>query len=249
MEKLSQFIDRVPHFHSLSKVDQVVHFAWFLHELVGREYVDGSALRECFEKAHIESPNMSVYLPRLASKRPAQLIKSKSGYRLEGRLRRSLDAKYKEQPAYIATSNLLSALPAKIGAFAERTFLDETLSCYAAKAYRAAVVMAWCLAFDHLRSWLMADANRMAALNDAARAKFPKRSKAIASVEDFQDFTESDIIELCRTGRLLNKETIEMLREKLKRRNAAAHPSKVTITQAQADDVISDLVNNIVLQL
>jgi hypothetical protein len=35
------------------------------------------------------------------------------------------------------------------------------------------------------------------------------------------------------------------LREKLKRRNAAAHPSLVVITQAQADDVVTDLVNNV----
>lgn len=249
MSKLDDFVGRVPNFHALSKVDQVIHFTWFLHEVENLEHVDGSKIRECFEKAHIEPPSMSVYLPRLAAKKPAQLIKSRAGYRLEGRARRLLDAKYKEQPAFIATTNLLSALPSKVGVAAERTFLDETLSCYAAKAYRAAVVMAWCLAFDHLRTWLMADSHRMSELNDAVKVKFPKRNKTISTLEDFQDFTESDVIELCRTARLLNKEIIEMLREKLKRRNAAAHPSKVIITQVQADDVISDLVNNIVLQL
>lgn len=249
MNRLSEFVSRVPGFHGLTKVDQIIHFVWFLHEIERKDAVDGTAVRACFERSHIEPPNMSVYLPRLASKKPPQLIKSRSGYRLEGRARRHLDTKYKEEPTYVATSNLLAALPEKVGALAERTFLAETLRCYGAKAYRAAIVMAWCLAFDHLRSWLMRDADRMTKLNDAVKVKFPKRSKPIVSLEDFQDYTESEVVELCRTARLIDKETVDVLREKLKRRNAAAHPSTVSITQTQADDVISDLVNNVVLRL
>lgn len=249
MDKLESFISRVPNFHSLSKVDQILHFAWFFHEIEGRETMDGSTLRSYFERTHIEPPNMSVYLPRLTAKKPSQLIKSRTGYRLEGRVRRALDAKYKDAPNFIATSNLLADLPGKMGAGAERTFLSETLRCYGAKAYRASIVMAWCLAFDHLRAWLLRDDVRMAAINAALKIRYPKRTKPLSTLEDFQELTESDVIELCRTARLLNKETVEILREKLKRRNAAAHPSKIDITQSQADDVISDLVSNIVLAL
>ena len=39
------------------------------------------------------------------------------------------------------------------------------------------------------------------------------------------------------------------LSEKLGKRNMAAHPSLVVITQYQAEDVISDLVNNVILKL
>jgi hypothetical protein len=48
---------------------------------------------------------------------------------------------------------------------------------------------------------------------------------------------------------VISKNTTEILREKLKKRNMAAHPSQVTIQQSQADDVITDLVNNVVLTL
>jgi hypothetical protein len=41
----------------------------------------------------------------------------------------------------------------------------------------------------------------------------------------------------------------EVLREKLDRRNIAAHPSSVVVQQSQADEVIIDLVNNVVLRL
>lgn len=42
---------------------------------------------------------------------------------------------------------------------------------------------------------------------------------------------------------------VEILESKLKRRNSVAHPSTIVVTQAQADDVITDLVNNVVLTL
>ena len=43
--------------------------------------------------------------------------------------------------------------------------------------------------------------------------------------------------------------TKKILTDKLARRNLAAHPSLVEITQYQAEDAISDLVNNVILKL
>jgi hypothetical protein len=49
--------------------------------------------------------------------------------------------------------------------------------------------------------------------------------------------------------RLLNKNTVAILKDKLTRRNTAAHPSRITVTQHQADDAISDLVLNVIVAL
>jgi hypothetical protein len=57
------------------------------------------------------------------------------------------------------------------------------------------------------------------------------------------------MIEVSRTAKLISKNLTDILRDKLKRRNMAAHPSRVQITQAQADDLITDLVHNVVLAL
>jgi hypothetical protein len=38
-------------------------------------------------------------------------------------------------------------------------------------------------------------------------------------------------------------------RAQLDRRNIVAHPSTVVVVQSQADDVVTDLVNNVVLAL
>jgi hypothetical protein len=146
---------------------------------------------------------------------------------------------------------MLADLPAMLGTAEEREFLAEALKCYRVTAYRSAIVMAWNLAFDHLLRWIVSDASRLAAFNQAIGLKYPKRISHQVSqqIESFEEFTEAEVIEVCRTARLLSKNVIEILREKLKRRNSAAHPSQVVITQLQADDAISDLINNVVLAL
>jgi hypothetical protein len=110
--------------------------------------------------------------------------------------------------------------------------------------------MAWNLAFHHLLRWILADGSRLVNFNAALAAKFPKKAPAsVCRMEDFEELKEAEIIEICRTAKLCSKNIIEILREKLKRRNIAAHPSQVVLTQHQADDAISDLVNNVMLSL
>ena len=192
---------------------------------------------------------MSVYLPRLAKKKPPQLVKKGSGYRLSGAQRRSLDQRLGGDPAVVAISQILSELPTKVPDTAERVFLTEALNCYRVKAYRAAIIMTWNLAYDHLVRWILADAGRVQALNSGIAGKYPKKNLVVAKVEDLDDLKESELIEAARTGKLLDKNTYQILKDKLTRRNTVAHPSSVTVTQHQADDAVSDLVNNVILTL
>lgn len=60
---------------------------------------------------------------------------------------------------------------------------------------------------------------------------------------------ESEFVEAARTGNIIDKNTAQILREKLGRRNMAAHPSRVVITQHSADDMITDLVTNVIMKL
>jgi hypothetical protein len=47
----------------------------------------------------------------------------------------------------------------------------------------------------------------------------------------------------------VNGNIIRILKEKLGKRDIAAHPASVVIVQWQADDVVTDLINNVVLPL
>jgi hypothetical protein len=57
------------------------------------------------------------------------------------------------------------------------------------------------------------------------------------------------VVESCGTAGLVSSNVVKILREKLAKRNMAAHPSAVVIIESQANDVITDLVNNVVLTL
>lgn len=71
----------------------------------------------------------------------------------------------------------------------------------------------------------------------------------VVKLDDFDDYKESEFIDACSSGKTISKNLEAMLREKLKRRNMAAHPSAIAILQPQADDVITDLVRNVLIQL
>lgn len=248
MSDVSDFAGTQPGFYRKTAVDQILALAWFADSNLGRSVFDGVFMRSCFKAAGIEPPDMSVYLPRLAAKRPPQLVKEKGGYRLAGGIKRALDAKYGGDLTTATVAKALTDLPGKVPNAAEKEFLSEALKCYRVRAFRAAIVMVWNLAYDHLVQWVFASPARVADLNAGIASKYPKKGLVLAKIEDVDALKESEFIEAARVAKLLDKNTTQILEEKLRRRNMAAHPSRVTITQHQADDMITDLVANVVLR-
>jgi hypothetical protein len=247
---LSQFAHQVEDFDSLQPREQIRLLAWHLHTFQARALFDNEAIRSCYRQLHLTPPDVSVYLPRMATYRPPDLLKERGGYKLARSIRTNLDRKYGLQHSFVHVSKLLSDLPSKIPNAAEKTFLLEAMKCYRSEAFRACIVMTWNLAFDHLLGWILKDSQRLEAFNAAIHKRYPKRESLIVVNHDhFDDLKESEVIEVCQTAALISKNTTEILREKLKRRNIAAHPSRVVVTQSQADDVVTDLVNNVLLIL
>jgi hypothetical protein len=249
LDGLSDFAESVSGFYSKSAVDQLLLLGWYLEAVEGKASFNSTTMRTAFQKVGVDPPDVTQYLDRLAKKKPPQLVKVSGGYKLAGSTRRSFDTKIGDNPSVVAVSKLLSDLPNKVPSTAERDFLAEALNCYKVKAYRAAIVMAWNLAYDHLMEWLLADQSRLDKFNAAVPSRFPKKKNTISTRDDFEEFKESEVIAVCRTARLLGKNIVEILEAKLKRRNTVAHPSTIVVTQAQADDAITDLVNNVVLAL
>jgi hypothetical protein len=248
-ETFDAFTRRVPSFATLSPTEKICHAAWYLHSVQGREFVTAGAINSLFDEIHSLPPHTAVYLKRLAEKKPPLFIKTKQGFRLENRPRRELEEKFAAKPETAVVSALLTGLLGKVGEGDEARFLDETLRCYSVRAFRAAIVMAWNLAFDHIIRWVVSDAARLSAANNSISVKYAKKNVIISDADDFADLKEFEVIEVLRHAGLITKNIADLLKEKLRRRNAAAHPSSVVITQAQADDVLTDLVNNIVLRL
>jgi hypothetical protein len=130
--------------------------------------------------------------------------------------------------------------------------LDESLKCYKAGAFRAAIVMCWNLAYDHLLSYVLH--HRLADFNSQWPISFPKkhaqsRISAIAIRDDFSELKESEVLMVCKSAAIISGDVYKILHEKLDRRNSAAHPSGVRIEQLQAESFIDDIVKNVVLKI
>jgi len=208
-------------------------------------------IRACYEKIHLPVPNIAMYLTRMTETKPAKALRKGDNYNLARAARADLDSKYGVHQSIIQVSKLLSDLPAKIPNVDQRTFLTEALKCYKVEAYRACIIMTWNLAYAHLLDWILSDQTRLDRFNTAIAKRYQKMTTLkITKYDEFLDeLKESQVIEICNSASLFNSNIFKILKDKLDRRNIAARPSSVVVVQSQADDVVTDLVNNVVLAL
>jgi hypothetical protein len=251
--ELHEFTAVVPGFGSLSQPDQVLHFGWYLHTHRGKESFDQAAIRACYRERHMDEPPLSKIFNRLLERRPKVILQTGSTVRLESKVREQLDAKYGQHESTIAVSKMMKDLIGKVSNQAEKLFLSEAISCYHVKAFRAAIVMAWNLAYDHLLHWILNDPTRLSDFNAKILGRIgPKRvtGMVITKREDFEHLTEQETLDICKNAALFTSDnTKKILDMQLTKRNLAAHPSLVSIAGPQADDAITSLVTNVVLVL
>lgn len=249
---LSEFA-RIAGIPKLSQPDQILHFAWYIHSQKHLPRFHHAAIRVCFDELHMEEPNLSLLFTRLCEKRPKVLLKDGDGYYLEGSVRERIEGKYGQHETTIALSKLLQELPGKISDDAEKIFLSEAIKCYHVRAFRAAIVMVWNLAYDHLLSWILADVVRIAEFQAHIAGRVgAKKAVAItiANRESFEELKESETIDIADSADLFaSANTKKILTIQLTKRNLAAHPSLVIIGAPEAEDTIASLINNVVLVL
>jgi hypothetical protein len=247
--QLQELVEQVPGFDSAAPKERIKLFAWWLHTHAGKELFGSAEIRGCYGQLHLdEPPALATYMARMADAK--ELLKDKGHYKLARQARAELDKNYGVHHSVVQVSKLLADLPIQVPDIAEKAFPVEAMKCYRVEAYRACIVMTWNLAFDHLLNWILKDATRLADFNAAIGKRYPKKTGMVVSMRDhFEDLKESETVEICNTAGLMSDDIIKILREKLIKRNIAAHPSKVVVVQSQADDVVTDLVNNVVLLL
>ncbi len=247
--EIERFVLSINSFSSLSPNEKILAFIWFLHYRKNIAEVTTKDVRSCFSSAHLVPPHLSVYMPNLANLKPPRLIRRKNHYKLEANVRAQLTALYGVEQGHIRVTSLLSELPRRLPIVSERDFLQECLKCYQAGAFRAAIVMAWNLTMSHLIDWIMADPARLSAFNSSISKRYQRISLKISKRHDFEDLKDEQVVEICNTANLMSKNVVTVLLEKLKKRNIAAHPSNHRFTQLQADEIVIDLIENVVLQL
>jgi hypothetical protein len=249
--ELSELVEQVVGFDKLPPRDRIRLFAWYLHTQKSQEHFGSDHIRALYKELHMVPDDVGKYVMRMHAMNNPDLARERQGFKLTRAVRSQLDAKYGIHQSVVAVSKILTELPLKVPAIEERAFLQEALKCYRHEAYRACIVMTWNLAYSHLVGFILTDPKRLADFNDAIIKIYPKKKGVvIAKYDDFtEELTEREAIEIANVANIFNSVVFRILKKELDRRNIAAHPSDVVVSQHQADDMIADLVNNVVLAL
>jgi hypothetical protein len=244
--QLSDAISTAEGFVDWSHAEKIKFFAWFLHTHRNQTHFTPAQITDCFDELNLSPPSVvGPFLAAMEKRKPKEALRDASGYRLENRLREQFDLRFGHRAATVQVHRMLSELPSKVSNPVEKTYLEESLICFRHRAFRAAIVMCWNLAFDHLCEFLLA--KHLAAFNKQLPVSFPKAEiTCIVAKDDFSRLRESEVLQVCKSANIISGSVHKILKEKLDRRNIAAHPSGVIISEATAEEFIKDLVENVV---
>lgn len=245
---LPDLLTTVDGFAGWSHADKIRLFAWYLHTYESRSHFTAAQIESCYERLNAAPPTrISPFLSAMEKRKPKEVLKDATGYRLESRMREKFDTRFGQRAATVQVHRILSDLPAKVPALAERAYLEEALICFRHKAFRASIVMCWNLAYDHLCEFVLA--RHLARFNSQFPKTYPRLPfTPIAVRDDFGVLKESQVLQVCKSAGIVSDSIHKILQEKLNRRNIAAHPSGVHISEATAEELIKDLVENVILK-
>ncbi|TIT19589.1 MAG: hypothetical protein E5W70_24780 [Mesorhizobium sp.] len=128
----------------------------------------------------------------------------------------------------------------------DKEFLKEAVDCFEIGANRAAIIMTWILAMDHLFAYILA--HKLTDFNEALSKDKGVKISSVFQRDDFSEIKETKFIELCRAAGIISNDVRKILDQKLGTRNSCAHPSGVTVNKSKVIDFIEDLVANIILK-
>lgn len=248
---LEETIAQIDNFINWKDSDKIRFFAWFLISKLGMERFYPADIRDCYDSLNIQKPkDVNPFLASMYNKKPPDIIREKNGYILERRLRTTLEEKYGKRLASIKVDQILLDLPSKISKDSEKSFLEEAINCYRAKAFRSAIVMTWNLVFHCFCNYIFNKPNLLFDFNSQLPKSFPKaRILDIKKREDFDELKESEVLQVSRSANIITNDIFKILKEKLDKRNTAAHPSAVIIFPHTSEEYIIDIVNNVLLKI
>ena len=241
-----EFAGSIPGFAQFTFVEKIKRFCWYLAADQKLQKISARDVSRCFDQAGCPRPtSIAPFLASLVAQK--FLLRQRGDYSLSREGRDRFDSVLGRREATIMVDDLLQGLPARLTISCERVFLDEALTCFRSGAFRAAIVMTWNLAYDHFCTYIMT--KHLVAFNSQLPITFPKARLSMVTLrEDFETLKESEVLQVARSANIISGSVHKILKEKLDRRNTAAHPSSVVISRLTAEDCISDLIENVVLK-
>jgi hypothetical protein len=242
---VSRFYESIANRGSASDRDLTSFFVYFLPVEQGQEAATAKAIAQCFMACDLNVPSrLARFLSEGLNETVQRYIKRPSGYRLHRTFGDSLSERFGANRIVVQTSLELRSLEESFEEGSKKQFLQEVINCFEANANRAAIVMAWILAVDHLFEYVLN--SDLAEFNAALNANPDKKIKKVSTKDDLSELKESKFIELCRAANIISNDVRKILEDALGARNTAAHPSSVEVTRSKAISIIEDLVINVV---
>lgn len=90
---LSDLVRGIAGFGTWKHPEKIRLFAWFMHTKRGVSRFTQANIRACYNALNLENPsNISSYLAQMRKTKPASVIRDKSGFYLEKKVRDKFDA-------------------------------------------------------------------------------------------------------------------------------------------------------------
>jgi hypothetical protein len=150
---LADFAKGIDGFDQIGITEKIRLVAWHLLRHRNRERFITSDITACFAELNEHRPsNLGQLINQLVGK---DFIKDSKGLRGHKTFIDKYDRRYGQRQATVEVDRLLAELPGKLSNIAESNYLTEALKCFRVEAYRAATIMTWNLAFDHLLTFVL----------------------------------------------------------------------------------------------
>lgn len=251
-DNIEVFFKQLPDADNLNASELIDYFSYFHTVHLDNASIKPADIFGYFDHlglARYSSP--STYLSRNSVKKRGtkpKYLKKKEGYALERSREKEIASSINTSPGKVETSQLLRSLLIKVGDKNENAFLEEAILCYESSCKRAAIVLVWLLAVDHIQKYIYK--KERAAFNVVLLKNTDKRIKIseITKYDDFSEIPEGKFIEFCRSAKIISNDVRKILDQKLGTRNTAAHPASVSISDVKTADFIIDLVENVLLK-
>lgn len=246
----SRFFNSITDARRASDGDKIDFFVYFLTVECGQPSAKPAEIQRCFEACDLRVPGrLRAHLSEGLKSKPPRYVKfAGGGYKLERHRREGLSARLGAHHIDTQASAELRKLEANSLDRSAQGFLEETIRCFEVGANRAAIVLCWIFAMDHMCDYILK--HKLTAFNDAL-SKNKDRRVGVTEVkcrDDFAEIPEGKFIELCRSAGIISNDVRKILDQKLGIRNSSAHASAITVGRAKTVDFVEDLVANVVLK-
>lgn len=187
---------------------------------------------------------MAWNVSSLLSRSRGMAIRTDGGWELtdEGKKRVATLAGHKiSGPSFVVAAVLRRHLPS-ISNPQVKTFVEEAISCFEGKLYRAAIVFSWVGAigvlYDHVVKNHLSTFNAEATRRNL-KWKCATNSDGLARMDEHEFLQVIDAISI--TGKSVKQE----LEDRLRLRNGCGHPNSLAVGEAKAAAHIESLIQNV----